>query len=263
VPHGCTKVALITLDCSWNLRAPQRNATLIVQTVKALRLDFELIGSDVTPLGTVTLHRYLAETGEQGYEIRLDGSFLMATHGACGEAAMPRLAHQLLAAPEEAELAVLIGGLGAGHTLARTLELPGIAAVQVVEISAKVVAWSRRCFGCGPALDDRRVTVVVGDLLEVLPRQAERFDLLLLDVDNGPGWLVAEGNAALYERAGVELCRRALKPGGVLAVWSPEPNAVFRATLAAVFGPVQERRTADLAADPDTTIGDVVYLATR
>lgn len=222
-------------------------------------LTFEQVDTEATPLGLLTLHRYAAPGGAEGYEVRLDGAFLMATHGAHGEVRMARLGWARLAAPR-AHLRVLVGGLGAGHTLRAALALPGATAVDVVEVGAKVVDWNRRFFARdGPSpVDDPRARVHVGDLAAILRASAARWDLLLLDVDNGPGWLAAPGNAWLYTPDGLLACARALRPGGALAVWSPAPNAAFLAALCETFAEVDEAVTRT----PGERGEDVVYVAT-
>jgi spermidine synthase len=210
-----------------------------------------------TELGTLVLREYRAETGETGYEILLDGAFLMASHGSHAERAMAGLAQARLA-DDRRDLVVLIGGLGAGHTLRAALDLPGVRHVTVAEIGAKVADWNRRFFAeaNGGAVDDPRVEIVVDDLARVVERSVGAFDLMLLDVDNGPGWLAASDNAGLYTSNGIAACRRALRPGGVLAVWSPQPNRVFKATLREIF-PTVEAETTHSPTEPSSTI----YLA--
>lgn len=209
-----------------------------------MELSFEDLDREETPLGLLTLHRYSAPGGVQGCEVRLDGAFLMASHGAQGERLMPRLAWERLRGPRTS-LRALVGGLGAGHTLRATLDLPGIERVVVVEIGARVFAWNRLYFAKanGDALADPRVEPRVGDLAALLRAGGERWDLLLLDVDNGPGWLAAPGNAWLYGPDGLQACRNALRPGGVLAIWSPAPNARLLEALRAVFPGTEELRT--------------------
>jgi spermidine synthase len=226
-----------------------------------MRIQYTPVDHEATPLGEIALVRYQAETGEIGYEVRLNDAFLMASHGAAGEHAMARLAWQRLA-PAGHGLHVLVGGLGAGQTLCAALGLPRVSRVDVVELSAKVVAWNKTYFAetNGRALDDPRVTVEVADLARALPRYVGELDLLLLDVDNGPGWLAAQANAALYQHEGVRVCGRALRPGGVLAVWSPEPNATFRATLTQAFACVEELSVTE-GADGAPALRDVVYVA--
>jgi len=107
----------------------------------------------------------------------------------------------------------------------------------VVEISPKVVLWNRRWFAAfnGGALNDPRVIIRIGDLARILKAGGPPWDLMLLDVDNGPGWLAAQSNAGLYDEHGLELCRGALTRGGVLAIWSPGHNPELGATLKQVF----------------------------
>ncbi len=211
----------------------------------------EEIDRDETPFGTLRLVRFETvpegehELAEHGYEIWIDDAFLMASHGFHSERAMARLAWQRLT-PPRAGLRVLIGGLGAGHTLRAVLDLDGVERVVVAEISAKVVEWARTELAPfnGAAVADPRVTVEIGDVGAVLSRTAHAWDLVLLDVDNGPGWLATPGNVALYEKEGVADAIRSLRTGGVLAVWSPAANAVLEATLNAVAGGVQALDTA-------------------
>jgi spermidine synthase len=228
-----------------------------------MHIRYEEIDRDPTPLGVLTLRRYEAETGESGYEILLDGNFLMASHGAHSETAMAALAHARLRRPAQ-ELRVLVGGLGAGHTLRAALDLPGVVRVVVAEIGAKAAAWNRQFFTAvnGAAVDDPRTEVRVADLADVLAASPDRFDLLLLDVDNGPGWLAAPGNARLYDAAGVRQCGAALRPGGAMAVWSPQPNPVFFAALKEVFPDAEEYDTTAIG-KPLREPGDTVYLAVR
>jgi spermidine synthase len=223
-----------------------------------MQIDYEEIDREETPLGELVLRRYVAETGETGYEILIDGSFLMASHGSHSERAMAALAHQLLQ-PPAAGLTVLVGGLGAGHTLRAALDLDGVERVVVAEVGAKVVDWNRRFFAeaNSGAVDDPRVEVIVDDLARLVERSDDEFDLMLLDVDNGPGWLASPVNERLYSTDGVDACRRSLNPGGVLAVWCPQPNPTFENTLRTVF-PTVHVETTSTPGEPSSTI----YLAT-
>jgi spermidine synthase len=220
-------------------------------------IRYEEVDREMTPFGELVLRRYRAETGEEGYEILLDGEFLMASHGSHAERAMADLGHRRLD-QSNGDLSALVGGLGAGHTLRATLDLPHIARVVVAEIGAKVEDWNRRHFAeaNGRAVDDPRVEIRIADLADVIEECPSEFDLMLLDVDNGPGWLAAPENADLYTTGGLRLCRRSLKPGGVLAVWSPKPNPSFEATLREVFPSVDVEITTDPSEPPST-----IYLA--
>lgn len=228
-----------------------------------MKLRYTEIDREETPLGELVLERYDAENGESGHQISIDGHFLMATHGCHSERALGPLAHERLKRPAR-DLDVLVGGLGAGHTLHEALGLSGVRRITVAEIGAKVVDWNRRYFAeaNGHALEDPRVEVVVMDLFEVLGRESEVFDLLLLDVDNGPGRLAVPSNRRLFDLEGIEACREALRPGGVLAVWSPSRNGVFHETLVRVFPEAEEVDTRPIAAKVGE-IADVVYLAVK
>lgn len=227
-----------------------------------MNLATGVIDRDPTPLGELTLERVETPAGEIGYQISIDRRYLMGSHGCHSERGMAPMAHERLRR-EARDLHVLVGGLGAGHTLRAALDLPGVTRVVVAEIGVKVAEWNRRYFAPfnGNAVDDARVTIRVADLADVLAGSPGGFDLLLLDVDNGPGWLAAEGNARLYEPWGVRACLDALRPGGVAAVWSPTRNPVFFETFRAVFPDAEELRTTDLAMESGES-PDVIYVGT-
>jgi spermidine synthase len=131
---------------------------------------------------------------------------------------------------------VLVGGLGFGATLAGVLDVaPVDARVTVVE---KVGAVERLLRGelahmAAGALDDRRVSVVQGDVADAIAAAPGDLDAILLDVDNGPHWASFRSNARLYGPAGLASARAALAPGGALAVWSGYPADAFLAQLRA------------------------------
>ncbi|MBY3297927.1 hypothetical protein HFN88_30085 [Rhizobium laguerreae] len=128
---------------------------------------------------------------------------------------------------------MLIGGLGMGFTLRAALAiLPKDAGVTVAELVPAVIAWARgpmaKVFkGC---LDDPRVGIHQGDVGEAIRAGNAAYDAILLDVDNGPDGLTRKSNDRLYDFAGLRAARDALRPGGVLAVWSsgPDPNFTRR-----------------------------------
>ncbi len=130
---------------------------------------------------------------------------------------------------------VLVGGLGLGFTLRATLDLlPADAQVTVAELVPELVDWNRRLLNHlhDNALDDPRCSVIVGDAYEVIARGRSQFDVILLDVDNGPEAISQASNQRLYNDSGTRACYQALTPGGVLAVWSAGPNAKYAARLA-------------------------------
>lgn len=223
-----------------------------------VEITYESVDSEETPIGRVELRRYTAQTGEHGFEILINGNFLMASLGSSSECEMARLALTRVARPH-ARLHVLIGGLGAGHTLRSTLELAGIESVTVVEVSSKVVEWNRRYFSevNSDAIDDPRVTVRVADLFDVVTDPATTCDMMLLDVDNGPGWLATESNRRLYRDETLKTCLDRVRSGGVLAFWSPGPNDGFHNQLEALFGRVEVESTDEVsrhAGEPKSTI---------
>ncbi len=129
---------------------------------------------------------------------------------------------------------MLIGGYGMGFTLRAALgRLRKDAQLVVAELVPAIIAWAR-----GPmaeltagGLDDPRVTILDGDVGAAIAAEKSRFDAILLDVDNGPDALSRDANAGLYGMAGLKAARAALKPGGVLAVWSAAPDADFKRRL--------------------------------
>jgi len=139
--------------------------------------------------------------------------------------------------------AVLIGGLGMGFTLAAALRLLGSGAeVVVAELIPAVVGWNRGVVGelTGRPLDDPRVRVHAGDVATLLKKGAQSCDAILLDVDNGPAGLTRRGNDWLYSLAGLAGAFAALRPGGVLAVWSAGADRDFTGRLRKVGFDVEE-----------------------
>jgi spermidine synthase len=129
---------------------------------------------------------------------------------------------------------LLIGGLGMGFTLRAALAVLGPKArIVVAELVPAVIAWAR-----GPmaelfagSLDDSRASIREADVVDVIQSHPSAFDAILLDVDNGPEGLIRKANDALYDLKGLKAIHRALRPGGVLAVWSSGPNPAFTKRL--------------------------------
>jgi spermidine synthase len=128
------------------------------------------------------------------------------------------------------EPCVLVGGLGMGFTLRATLDaLPADATVIVAELLAAVVAWNRGPLGplAGEPLKDPRVAVLQDDVAQTMHASHDRFDAVLLDVDNGPSAFTESANAGLYTDHGLSAARTALKKEGVLAIWSAWEDRKF------------------------------------
>ncbi len=139
------------------------------------------------------------------------------------------LAEQAIAECEEPG-AILVGGLGLGYTLRAVLDLVAAdAEVTVAELVPELVTWNRELLGAlaEHPLADSRTTVAVGDVYDLLKRSPDRYDVILLDVDNGPRALAQAKNQRLYAEPGARVCRAALRPGGVLGVWSNGPDATY------------------------------------
>ena len=129
---------------------------------------------------------------------------------------------------------VLIGGLGMGFTLRETLaKFSAAARITVCELVPAVVAWARGPMAAlfGDSLDDPRASVLETDVFDVIRSSPRKFDAILLDVDNGPEGLTRKANDALYDKAGLKMAWAALRPRGVLAVWSSGPNPPFAKRL--------------------------------
>jgi len=198
---------------------------------------------------------------DRQFAIRVDGQVLMysdshgseeklAQHGCAGLRSKPRAR-------------VLIGGLGMGFTARAALdELGPDARVDVAEIAGAVVKWNRDLIGhlAGAPLRDRRLHVVEIDVAHAIAGAANRYDAILLDVDNGPQALTSFHNKRLYTRAGLESARRALRPAGVLAVWSAFEAAPFTSLLSQSGFAVTVKR---VRAHSSTNQRHVLWLAKR
>ena len=162
------------------------------------------------------------------FSIMLGANELMNSRLSGSEEALATLTCDRLAGL--AAVRLLIGGLGMGFTLRAALARLGAdAAVTVAELVPAVVAWAR-----GPmapvfdnCLDDPRVRIAEQDVAALIAGQRAAWDAILLDVDNGPDGLTRRGNDRLYQAAGLDSARSALRPGGVLAIWSAAPDAKF------------------------------------
>jgi len=129
---------------------------------------------------------------------------------------------------------VLIGGLGMGFTLASALKhLGGDAEVQVAELVPGVIEWNRGPLGekAGMPINDPRTRVLRSDVADILRDEPQGFDAILLDVDNGPEGLTRKSNSWLYSSTGLDACARALRPKGILAVWSASADRTFSQRL--------------------------------
>jgi spermidine synthase len=187
----------------------------------------ETLGEAHAPDGTtITLTRH-----DREYLILAGGKPLMSSRMHGSEQALATYGCRHVPACEPC---VLVGGLGMGFTLRAALDLlPPDAQVVVAELVPAIVEWNRGPLGplAGHPLKDRRVRVEVRDAFVTLREHAGAFDAILMDVDNGPAAFTAAGNASLYADAGLAAARDALRPGGVLAVWSAWEDRKFQQRL--------------------------------
>lgn len=181
------------------------------------------IGEAKAPDGTKLV---LQQRGEE-FGVRAGGFLLMGsrTHGS--EEAMADAALEGL---RKSAPTVLIGGLGLGYTLRAILDkVSPESRVVVAELIPEVVEWAR-----GPTahlannpLKDRRVEVVVGDVVKLMRERSGTFDAALLDVDNGPAALTQKGNVAVYSESGLKILRSSLRARGRAVIWSAKPDFAF------------------------------------
>src|SRR4051794_5788683 len=180
--------------------------------------------------GTVEELRLMRRGAE--FSIKLGTNELMNSRLSGSEAALATLAAKKI--EKLTKPVVLIGGLGMGFTLRAALGALGSKAqIVVAELVPAVVAWARGPMAeiFGDSLSDPRVSIQETDVTEIIGSNRSPFDAILLDVDNGPEGLTRKANDALYSSAGLSAAHAALRPGGVLAVWSSGPNVAFSKRL--------------------------------
>jgi len=156
----------------------------------------------------------------------------MSTRKHASEDALGKLPCQMLKNSEAAS--VLIGGLGMGFTLAAVLAATGSKSrVVVAEVVPEVVEWNKGPLGSysGHPLTDNRTSIYHGDVCDLLKNPESRFDVIALDVDNGPEGFSSKSNDWLYSVEGIGAARSCLNPDGVLSYWSATPDARFSKQL--------------------------------
>jgi spermidine synthase len=192
-------------------------------------IPFVQIDSARVPGADVELR--LMQRGAE-FSMMLGANELMNSRLSGSEEALATLACRRIEAIKAPHL--LIGGLGMGFTLRAALAVLGPEArITVAELVPAVIAWAEGPMVdmFGDSLKDRRASILSADVVTVIGSHASAFDAILLDVDNGPEGLIRKANDALYDLKGLKAIRRALRPKGVLAVWSSGPNAAFSKRL--------------------------------
>ncbi len=187
--------------------------------------DWDILETTRVPSGGGKLTLY--KRGEE-FSIWIENTELMSSHAHESE---DELARVVLEDPKiNSQPHVLVGGLGMGYTLAAALRsIPDGGRLTVAELIPEVISWNRGPLGhlAGHPLDDKRVTIQRVDVGRLLQTELEEYDVILLDVDNGPEGLTRGGNDWLYTEEGLDSAYSALKPGGILAVWSSFPDPAF------------------------------------
>jgi spermidine synthase len=186
--------------------------------------------------------------GPAGLEIVANGVFLVSAGNAASSRALAAAAWPHV---QRDGLSVLIGGLGIGDALDEALSCGRVASVTVAELEPVIVRWFHE-YGGEPARRAQgaeragRARIVVADVAEVLAGSKEVWDVVALDTDNGPEWLVRGENARLYAPTGLCAVRAALRPGGVAVFWSPEDYPSFAGDLRDVFDDVRTVAAVDV-----------------
>jgi len=166
------------------------------------------------------------------FSIRTAGAELMNSRAHGSEDALAELTCRRL--KRNYGLRILIGGLGMGFTLAAALkQSEADTHITVSELIPAVVRWNRMHLGhlAGMPLDDARVSVAEEDVGKTISNMKSAWDAILLDVDNGPAGLTRKANDRLYGRSGLKAALDALRPDGILAVWSAGADEAFSRRL--------------------------------
>ncbi|EKU76323.1 MULTISPECIES: spermine/spermidine synthase domain-containing protein [Sphingobium] len=218
----------------------------------------ELMGTAAVPGGQEL--RLYRRGGD--FMIVLDRNELMSSRMSGSEKALALMTLERLG--KRAGLHMLIGGYGMGFTLRAALaEMDAKAQITLAELVPEIIEWARGpmvdlAAGC---LDDPRVRLVMDDVAHVIAAGHGSYDAILLDVDNGPDGLTADANDRLYTNAGLSSAMRALKPGGILAIWSAGSDAAFTRRLQNAGFAVEE--VAVKARDNGKGPRHVIWFATR
>lgn len=167
------------------------------------------------------------------FEIIFNGVFLMATYNDKSAKFLVSSAIDSVDSPRK----VLIGGLGVGFSLAKALEYKYIEEVTVVEIESNIIDWNKKYLGkfSNYGLKDPRVKVVNADFIQWMKKTTNKYDVICLDIDNGPDWTVLSSNKGLYSCGGLQRLGEMLKPGGAISFWSASKSDKFIKRLKRFF----------------------------
>ncbi|HBX82496.1 MAG TPA: hypothetical protein DEG88_15625 [Propionibacteriaceae bacterium] len=211
-------------------------------------METEMLARAQTPQGEVALRR----RGDV-VELIVNGVFAMDSAEVTSELVLADLV------PATARR-VLVGGLGLGFTADRLLARPELQ-LDVVELAGPLIEWARQGVTAqlGRVASDPRVQLHHADIAAFVEASDDHWDALLLDVDNGPTFLIHDQNAAVYGSDFLRHCLARLAPGGMLAIWCEDASPALAATLA-TLADVQTHEIPVTREGRDFTY--VVYLAT-
>ncbi len=229
-------------------------------------MPIEILAYEETPLGLLCLRRreLASQSGTLVTEVTLNHEFLMSSRLTESERALTKLGLARVEAKlhdnpdanldadvdskttsesgSEAQLSVLVGGLGLGYTAAEAIRSNLVAQVEVVEFLPQVIQWLRD--GLIPLASElnesKKLTVTQGDIYRRLasPRN-KRFDLIVIDVDHSPQDVLGDESHGFYTAEGLARAKSHLKPGGILGVWSYAEDTPLLAQMKLVFSDVQ------------------------
>lgn len=218
-----------------------------------------MLPNETIDTATVGSNEFVLARHGDDWVVRVNSRILMSSRMHASEESLAEHSLELFREPR----AVLIGGLGLGFTLRAVLDrVAGDAVVTVAELVPELVGWNRAQLAelNGRALDDARCQVVVGDVFDTIKRSRGAFDVIMLDVDNGPIALSHAANQRLYGEQGLRVCHQALRSKGVLAVWSAGVNARFERRLSEAGFDVKVMR---VAVRPGARAQHVLFLGVR
>jgi spermidine synthase len=216
-----------------------------------MSLHFEELDYRPTPIGALSLRRRRElSLGVDVFEIKLGNEYLMSSLFTASEIALARLG---LAEFFEADLDVVVGGLGLGYTAQAVLEHASVKSLVIVEALDAVIDWHEKgVLPLGPSLmADARSRFVLGDFFALAASKegfdpdtpARRFHAILVDIDHSPDVLLDPQNAVFYQHAGLQGLAAHLLPAGVFGLWSNDPpNEAFIQQLTAVFAEARAER---------------------
>lgn len=204
-------------------------------------MDYTVVARAESPRGEIVLReRRDHDAGPNApvvLELRVNGVFVMDTLETSSERGLATAALKQVERPRN----VVVGGLGLGFTVHELLADKRVEKLVVVEIEDALVQWMRDgTVPHGPSyLADERVTVMTADIRVAMAEATPAaYDLILLDVDNGPGFLVYDDNEAIYQGEFLGRVRDALRPGGAVVIWSAAESPRLQAEMQDVFGNV-------------------------